>query len=410
MPNTLLTIAKITNEALVVLENTLTFTKQVNRDYDDQFAQSGAKIGDTINIRKPARSVGRRNPALNVENFVETSIPLTLTTQWGDDCSFTSAELALSIDEFADRVLKPKVANISNMIDFDGLQQYKNIYNTVGTPGTTPSTLLAYLNARVKLQNEATPAATYANVINPLAQATIVDALKGLFNSQPELEKQYEEGNMGLAAGFKWSMDQNIGVQTIGQLGGAPAVTTAGQSGSTLLTNGWTAAAATRLNVGDVFTIAGVNAVNPQNRQPTGQLRQFVVTAPGISDGAGNMSISISPAIVGPVGGAVGGAPTQYQNVDSLPGPGALLTVYGAANTITPQNLVFHKDAFTFGCADLDIPGGVDMGKRVTSKQLGMSLRLVRAYDINNDRFPCRFDILGGWATIRPEMACRIAG
>ena len=292
------------------------------------------------------------------------------------------------------------------MIDYDGMQQYKNVYNLVGTAGTTPNALLTYLGARVKLQNEGVPADTYAAVINPIAQATIVDALKGLFNSQPELAAQYKEGNMGMAAGFKWSMDQNVGVQTIGALGGTPLVNGASQSGSTLVTDGWTAAAATRLNVGDVFTIANVFAVNPQNRQSTGQLRQFVVTALGVSDGSGNMTISISPSIVGPNGTTA----TQYQNVDSLPADNAALTIYGSANAVTPQNLVFHRDAFAFASADLDLPNGVDMARRVSSKQVGMSLRLVRAYDINSDRFPCRFDLLGGWATIRPEFACRVAG
>lgn len=407
MSNTLLTTAKITNEALVILENSLTFAKNVNRDYDEQFAVAGAKIGDTINIRKPVRSIGRRTPGLQVENFTETSVPLTLNNQYGDDCSFTSAEMALSMDDFSDRVLKPKIATISNMIDYDGMQQYKNVANLVGTPGVTPAALLTYLSARVKLQNEGTPTDTYAAVINPIAQATIVDALKGLFNSQPEIAKQYLEGNMGLAAGMKWSMDQNVGVQTIGALGGTPLVNGASQAGSSLITDGWTAAAATRLNVGDVFVIANVNAVNPQSRISTGQLRQFVVTAAGVSDGSGNMTISISPALVGP---DVNGNPTQYQNVDSYPADNAALTIYGTASTVTPQNMLFHRDAFAFGTADLPIVGGVDMCKRVSSKQLGMSLRLTRAYDINNDRFPCRFDLLGGWTTLRQEMACRIAG
>lgn len=411
MSNSLLTIGMITNEALAVLENSLTFTKQVNREYDDQFAKKGAKIGDTVNVRKPVRYVGRRTAGLQVENTVESSVPVTLSNQYGCDVSFTSAELALSIDEFSDRILKPAIATVANMIDYDGLQQFRNIYNNVGVAGVTPSALLTYLQAGVKLDNEAAPNdGERAIVINPIAQATIVDNLKGLFNSTSEITRQYMEGTMGKTAGFKWSMDQNVGVQTTGVYaalasgtGTAVTVTTAISTGSSLVTGGWTSG--DLLAAGDTFHIAGVFAVNPQNRQSTGQLRSFVVlTTPTAASGGGAMTISFAPSVV---------FSGQYQNVTSATGTvaaNAVLTVEAASAIVTPQNLAFHKDAFTFATADLQLPGGVDMAKRVTSKKLGMSMRLVRAYDINADRFPCRLDLLGGWATLRPELACRIQG
>lgn len=411
MSNSLLTIGMITNEALAVLENSLTFTKQVNREYDDQFAKKGAKIGDTVNVRKPVRYVGRRTAGLQVENTVESSVPVTLNNQYGCDVSFTSAELALSIDEFSDRILKPAIATVANMIDYDGLQQFKNIYNNVGVAGVTPSALLTYLQAGVKLDNEAAPNdGERAIVINPIAQATIVDNLKGLFNSTSEITRQYMEGTMGKTAGFKWSMDQNVGVQTTGTYaalasgnGTAVTVTTAISTGSSIVTGGWTAGDV--LNAGDTFHIAGVFAVNPQNRQSTGQLRSFVVLANTAgASGGGALTITFAPAVV---------FSGQYQNVTSATGTAAanaVLTVEAASAIVTPQNLAFHKDAFTFATADLQLPGGVDMAKRVTSKKLGMSMRLVRAYDINADRFPCRLDLLGGWATLRPELACRIQG
>ncbi len=411
MSNSLLTIGMITNEALAVLENNLVFTKQVNREYDDQFAKKGAKIGDTCNVRKPVRYVGRRTPALAVENTVESSVPITLNNQYGCDVSFTSAELALSIDEFSDRILKPAIATVANMIDYDGLQLYKNIYNNVGTSGVTPSALLTYLQAGVKLDNEAAPNdGERAIVVNPIAQATTVDGLKTLFQSSTQIKEQYEKGMMGTAAGFDWSMDQNVGVQTTGVYaaaasgaGTAVTVTTAISTGSSIVTGGWTSG--DLLAIGDTFHIAGVYAVNPQNRQSTGQLRSFVVTAvPTAATGGGAMTIAFSPAVV---------FSGQYQNVTSVTGTAAasaVVTIESATGVVTPQNLAFHRDAFTFATADLQLPGGVDMAKRVTSKKLGMSMRLVRAYDINADRFPCRIDLLGGWSTLRPELACRIQG
>lgn len=410
MPNSLLTISMITREALRVLENNLTFTKQVRREYDDSFAVKGAKIGDTLNIRKPARYVGRTGPTLAVEDHTETSVPLVLDTQFGVDVQFTSKEMALSLDDFSERFLAPAMATVANKIDRDGLLQYQNVANAVGTPATPITTLATYLAAGVKMDHEATPRdGNRAIVVGPQGQADMVDALKGLFQSSDEIEKQYRNGTMGRTAGFKWSMDQNVVNHTVGPLGGAPLINTSvattvpgvaiAQGATTLTVDGFTAAAALRLNKGDVFTIANVFAVNPQNRQNTGQLRQFVVTANVSSAADGSALIPIFPAI------ASTGA---FQTVTALPADNAPLTILGAAGAITPTGIAFHKNAFTLGTADLPLPGGVDMAARVSDNQLGISIRMVRAYDINNDRFPCRLDVLYGWKTLYGELACRL--
>lgn len=392
----------ITREALRVLENNLTFTKGVSRQYDDKYAVEGAKIGDTLNVRKPARYVGRTGTALSVEDHTETSVPLQLDTQFGVDVNFTSKELALDIDDFSDRIIKPAMATVANKIDRDGLALYKDVYNAVGTPATVPTALKTYLQAGAKMDYEAAPRDGMRSVVlDPNAQVEIVDSLKGLFQSSNEISDQYKSGNMGMAGGFKWSMDQNINTHTVGPLGGTPLVNGAAQTGSSLVTDGWTASAAARLNKGDIFTIAGVFAVNPQSRQSTGQLRQFVVTSDVSSDGSGNATVGISPSII---------ASGAFQTVDALPADNAAITVLGAAAALSPTHLAYHRDAFTFACADLQLPNGVDMAARVSDKQLGMSARMVRAYDINNDKFPCRLDILYGWKSIYPELACRIQG
>ncbi len=405
MANTLLTISMITREALRVLENNLTFTKYVRRDFDDSFGRAGAKIGTVLNIRKPARYAGRVGQGLSLEDATETQVPMVLNTQRGVDIAFTSQDLALSVDDFSDRFVRPAIANVANNIDYDGLQQYLNVYNQIGAPGTVPNALLTYLQAGQRLDEEAAPRDDLRSlVISPAMQATILDALKGLFQSATDIATQYESGKMGMAIGFKWSMDQNCPVNVIGQLGGTPTVNNASQTGATLITQAWTSSAATRLKKGNVFTIGsgatGCFAVNPQNKQSTGALRQFTATTDGASDGSGNMTINISPAIVisGP-----------FQNVVASPASGATINVNGAASTQSPQGLAFHKDAFALGCADLPLPGGVDMAARVSDKQLGLSLRLVRAYDINTDRFPTRIDVLYGWVTLYAELACRVA-
>ena len=224
MANQLLTISKITNEALMVLENELTFTSEVDRNYDDQFAVVGAKIGNTVNVRRPGRFIGTTGPALNVEDFNETSVPVTLSTQFHVDTQFTTQDLALSLDMFSDRVLKPAVAAIANKIDRDGLSVAAlNTANIVGTAGTPPTGLITYLTAGAYLDSEGAPRDGRRSVIvEPFAAATIVDSLKGLFNPQTEISEQYKKGLMGRdSAGMNWKLDQNVASQTFGSYAGA---------------------------------------------------------------------------------------------------------------------------------------------------------------------------------------------
>ncbi len=277
------------------------------------------------------------------------------------------------------------------------------MWNSVGTPATTPSALLTYLQARQKINESGCPQDNNRSYhINPVASATIVDALKGLFQSSSEVEKQYEMGKMGVAAGGKWFEAQNVFAHTGGQLGGTPLTNGATASGaSALVTDGWTAAVANRVKKGDVFTIAGVFSVNPITKVSTGQLQQFVVTADASSDGAGASTISISPTIV---------STGALQNVSAVPADNAALTFKHTASQIYTNNILTHKDAFILGCADLELPKGVDFAAQATDAASGLSLRMVRQYDIANDKFPCRVDILYGTLAARPEWACRILG
>lgn len=401
--NSLLNAAMISKEGLRILENSLGFAKGVNRNYDDSFAQSGAKIGSVMNIRKPTRFTVTSGAALNIQDVADQSIALTLDTQNHVGFQFTSKELTLNIDEFGKRYLNPAIASLANKIDADGMGKYVDVANSVGTPGTTPNTALLFLQAGQKLDEMACPRDNQRNLaINPAAQASTVDALKGLFQDSSKISEQYDSGVMGMGLGFTWRMDQNVASRTVGPLGGSPTVRVLSVDGdSTLSTQAWTSAAASRLKKGDVFTIGSVNAVNPQSRVSTGSLQQFTVTADFSSDSSGNGVVSISPTIQ---------STGAYQNVDSLPQVSAAITVVGAASTATPQNLAYHHDAFCLGMADLVLPGGVDMAARASSHDSGMSLRVLRSYDIVNDRFPCRIDVMYGWKTLFAELACRIQG
>jgi hypothetical protein len=403
MSNSLLTISMITKEALRILRNNLAFAKGVNRQYDDSFANAGAKIGSVINIRKPVRFNVTNGASLQLQDVQDQSVALTLNQQKHVGFQFSSKDMTLSIDDFSSRYIAPAINALGNQIDLDGLALATSVANSVGTPGTTPATSLVYLQALQKLDENATPMDGLRNLaINPAAQAATVDALKGLFQSGDQIASQYEKGRMAVGLGFNWMMDQNIQTNTIGALGGTPVVNGASQSGASLITNGWTASVTGALKAGNVFTIAGVYAVNPVSFQSTGSLKQFVVTADASSDGSGNITLAISPSIVGP------GSP--YQNVSVLPANAAALAVVGAANIVTPQNLAYHRDAFVLGMADLELPRGVEMAAKASDPESGLSLRIVRAYDIVNDQHPCRIDVLYGWQAMYPELACRIQG
>lgn len=397
--NTLLTISMVTREALRLLENNLVILKYCNRQLEDKFAVEGAKIGQVINVRKPPKYLGRQGQQMVVENSVETSVPFVLDTQFGVDLEFSAADLALSIDDFADRFLKSAVSTIAQRIDSDAARLYKKFYNIVGTPGTTPSTLLTYLLAGVDLDDESAPIDDQRYIfMTSFMQATIVDALKGLFQQANAIGQQYMRGKMGTAAGFEWFMDQSIATHTVGTYGGTPLVNGANQTGTSLITDGWSSGAST-LNEGDVFTIAGVRHVNPQTRESTGRLQKFVVTSQ-ISDTTGNMTIPIYPPIV------VG---TAYATVDALPADNAAITVIGATGAISPQGLALHKDAITFASADLPVPRSTDMAGRISDPQLGISIRMIRDYTILTDQFPMRLDVLYGIDVLRPELGVRIA-
>ena len=411
MSNTLLTISKITNEALMVLENELTFTSEVDRNYDDQFAVVGAKIGQTVNVRRPGRFIGTTGPALAVEDFNETSVPVTLSTQFHVDTQFTTQDLALSLDMFSDRVLKPGIAAIANKMDRDGLVMAKNnTANIVGTAGTAPTGLITYLTAAAYLDSEGAPRdGRRSVVVEPFTSATIVDSLKGLFVPTETISKQYAKGLMGRdSGGMNWYMDQNVVSQTFGSYSSATLscnVTTAtgflssGWAYSSTITIGATSAAAT-LNQGDTFTIAGVYAVNPQNRQSYGKLRNFVVQSTTAIGSGSTASVTVVPAVI------TGG---QFQNVSITSTGSQTVTPFNNTGIVSPQNILMHRNAFTLACADLELPEGVHFAGRASDKEIGLSLRVVRQYTINNDSIPTRIDVLYGWAPLYPELACRIA-
>ena len=400
MANSILTIDMITRKALEILENNLVLTRNVNRQYDDSFAVEGAKIGSTLRIRLPDRALVTDGAALQVQDDNEQVTTLTVASQKHIGVNFTSAELTMQLDDFAERVLKPRISQLASSIDADVANAYKAIGNSVGTPGTTPSTSLVLLQAQQKLnENAAVMSPRYATV-NPAANAGLVEGMKGLFNPTDTISRQFKNGMMGIGVlGFdEVNMSQSIKQHTNGNWGTTIEVDgTTTTQGTSQLNITFTGTGST-WKVGDVFTIEGVFAVNPQTRESTGSLQQFVVTEDLTATSSG--TLKFSPALYT--------SSHALATVTAFPADNADITMLGAAQGQYAQTLVYHKDAITFATADLLMPQGVDMASRQVHN--GISMRVVRQYDINNDRLPCRIDVLYGYSTIRPQMACRLWG
>lgn len=460
MSNTLITTSYLTNESVDVLENNLVFADKVNRSYSDEFAHKDFQIGATVNVRRPPRYVGTFGPALNVEDTNQTYMPVSINYQFHVDVQFTTADMTLQMGEFRPNVLEPAIAAVSNRIDSDGLYfAYQNTAQSVGTVGVTPTSFKTFSDARAILVSEGAPKNKVPTaVLDPLTQSSMADGLKGLFNPQASIGDNYKSGLIAMkTAGLDWYEDQNVPVFTTGAFGtstpllagvtaaaGGGAILTTGwaQSG-TFFTQGWQNSTAV-VKVGDVVQVAGVYPVNPQSRGQYGRaLKQFVVLPPGgyapmsgaaapggpqfatatlangtfnattgvyTSKSDGTLTLTVGDCLIS------GG---QFQNcftdTSAFTGTPAL-TVNGGSTSATanksvvsPQNIILLKDAFALAFVDLMLPRGVQEAARASSKGLGLSIRVVTQYTINNDALPTRFDVAYGYSSLYRQQAIRVA-
>lgn len=404
MPNSLLTIDMITREAVRLWKNSNAFLMNVDHQYDDSFAQTGAKIGSSLRIRLPNDYTVTKGPALNIQDTTEQFTTLVMATQAHVDMAFSTADRTLSLDDYSERVLAPAVNNLAGQVALDLMGAAEGgICNFVANQDAGNNILSpiasTYLNSGASLDLNSAPIANRKIVNSPRTEARVVAALSGLLNPSSAIGRQYNTGRMYDALGFIWMKDQTAIVHTNGALAQASAtVNGAGQTGLTLVVN----ALANGLNIGDIITIAGVNAVNRITKETTGELRQFAVTA-NVAGGA--TSIPIYPAIVPPVAGQK----VQYQTVTASPANGAAVNPTNslAASTVYRKNFSYCPEAVTIAMADLEMPGGVHEAAREQFD--GVSMRMITDYFIGTDQLITRLDVLYGFLWIRPEWACVVA-
>ena len=394
---TLLTPSIITKESLVILENNLVAANRVNRKFENQFV----KIGNSLTIRKPNRFTVNSGAGLAVEDIAEPSVSITISNQKHVDFQFTSQDLTLTVEEFSERYLKPAMAGLANQVDYDVLQLYSAFSNFVGTPGTTPSAFSSSVQlVGRRMDDLSTPQDNRTLVMNPNAYWSLANGLTGLF-VMPTAKEAVIKGYLATIGNFEIYMDQNIPSLTNGTHVSTNALVSAnGQTGANISTVGW--AVSDTFLVGEVITFGNVFAINPQSKVSTGVLKPFAITASTTASATSTATLAISPAIVtsGP-----------YQNVTAGPvstAAGKVSRLSGDSTSSYPQNLAFTRDAMGLVMVPMEIPQGVDFAARETYRNI--SMRVIRAYDINNDVFPTRVDILYGTAQYYDELGVRLTG
>lgn len=419
MANTYLTIAMITYEMLAVLHNMTVAAKKVNRDYQAQFAKAGAKIGQTVQIRKPPVYTVSDGATFVGQDYTETQIPLVIDKHKQVGVEFNNDDLTLSMDDFSGRVLKPAVVPLANQVDVDILANYFLAFNATGTPGTIAATDTPFLDAKTLLLQVgcAPDADLFPELITPSVSARLSSGLAGRFNPQPDISGLYVRGSMGPALGYDFYQTQNMPTHTTGAwAANVPAtglqVNAANQTGSNIVCKGASAGVVGLGKKGDVVQFAGVYSVNPITFQNTGLLADWVLTADVNSDGGGAFTLPIE----GPnqAGITLTG---KFQNASASPAASAQVYVWGTATVanvasqVSPQCLGFYRDGITLACVDLYMPGpneGV-MAKRISDPDLGLSILYMRGTDIREYSLISRLDILYGTTFPRPEHVARVA-
>lgn len=397
MSNTLLTINMITREAVRLWVNTNSFLQHIDTQYDDQFAVTGAKIGQSLRVRLPNDYTVRTGPVAQIQDTAETSTTLTLATQKGVDVSFNSAERTMSLDDYSKRVLAPAVNNLVGAVAADIMSGAEGgISNLVGNFDSAGNllkpTLETWLQAKALLSLRSAPTDNRKFILDPVSMARTVQNLSGLLNPATEISEQYRSGEVYNAIGFDWFEDQTVIKHTTGTWSGT-TVNGAGQTGTSInVTIGSSVPA-----VGDIITFAGVNAVNRITKVSTGELQEFTVTSY-----AGGV-LGIYPAIVPPSGGSN----VQYQTVTASPANGAAVNSLVLSGVVYRKNFAFIPDAVTMATADLEMPK--NMQEVARERMDGVSLRMVTGFDIKSDQFITRLDVLYGYLWVRPEWAVVVA-
>ncbi len=411
--NNILTPTMITRKALDVLHQKCNFIGGVNRQYDDRFAQTGAKIGQTLNIRMPSKYTVRTGAALDPQDHTERSTPLSVSSQYGVDVSFTTVDLTMDLDDFSERIIEPAMAQLAATLEGEAMTAaYKLTHNYTNASTDALLTYKTFQQGGANITKNLGPLSQRCTILSPDSQVEFNNAVKGLFQSQENIRKQYREGMMGRTGGFDVFENTLTPSHTTGNLDSAAALTDGAALGTgTTTQNTWVSqtdlsvngVTADTLKEGDIITIDQLFAVHPETKTNTGKLANFVVQSDiTLTTAANSYTVTVKPGVIWGTGNA-------YQNCvlsGSTDTDNHSVTQIGAVSSQFQQDMQFHKDAFVFATADLD-----DVSKYgawgARAQKDGISMRIAKQYAIGTDTVPCRIDVLWGFAGLYPELANR---
>jgi len=406
MANTFISPTWVLKDTAVAWKNNIKLVANFDRQYDAAWRDlpKGAKIGDTCQARLPWRPVVSEGQAFVAQPILNQTVPISVNHQYQEGMNWSSADSALRVEEVQERYTMPCGRAMASKADVQaGQEVYFTVYNSIGTPGTAITDDVTYTDGIAKLRNLGVPDELIA-VLDPRAQSKLMAANFALFNPQNFIGKLFRSGQFsGAALGVdEWYWDPLMPTHTTGTFTTAtPIVSSAGQTGSTLAMSGLGTYA---FKKGDVFTVAGVNSVNPVAFTDTGDLQQFVITA----DTAGTTTgtLPISPPII---------TSGQLQTVTASPANNAVVTFLGATGTVaatmaataSKQSLIFNPGAFAFVVVDLpsNLPGA--NARRVSDADAKISMRWTEQYNLQTDQLPSRLDMLCGVAPIVQQFALR---
>lgn len=396
------------------LQNKLPMTTYANKDFQDDLKDSERRAGGTININKPPLFDVRNGEVMEVQNTIIPSVSTQLVMK-GVDVSASQLDLQISYDAvqsgMIDGVLDGAAAALAAKIEADGFALALKVANVVGTPGTTitdPS-VIATAGAYITSNGGLIGGPSRIGLMNSFQNASFATGVKTYFNPVNTVGKAFADGLLGNGYGFDLYDEPVAGTFTSGTYAGTPLTNGAGQSGTSLITDGWTATTTT-LNVGDSFTIAGMFNRNPQSKLSTGALKNFVVATKTVTDGSGNSTIVIGEdgiILTGPRQNVIAadGTATFADNL-------AITVTSGASATTSKQSLLYDRNAFTFAMVPLaKVPDGLGvMSTVVKDKMSGLSISMKQFYDGKNNQRMVRFDVLYAWLETYPQLAVRILG
>lgn len=401
MPNQFITTQLVSNTALAMFANNAPFIMTGSRIYQDDFQNSGYKIGDTLQVRRQNNFIIGDGSTATPQDIVETVENITVAHQYHALIAYTIQDLSLRIEDFSRMFIQPAIQNIVTQMERDICTQAELSLNYyTGVAGTPINSFQAVDLAGAKLLEQGVNISAEAYMAMTVRdgsslKSSLLNNFTPVFNE--DIVRQSAIGHLSY---FDIFQSQNIvrhvsGVGPTSFPGDTLTVNGAVGSGNTIVLAGATASQTNYFLPGDLITIAGVNSVNPLSRASTGQNMQFVITQAANSSAGGAVTITVSPTINSSTS-------SPLQNVDGPIPNAAVVTVVPSYNV----NVAYPTRGLDIVCPPL-YKLQVPYSNVAIDPETGLSLAVTQTGDILGYQNFMRIDILCGFAW-HPQYAVKI--